>query len=204
MESGEHGIKITGPGGIAFGLIGWAMSELNIVPPPWVIMSAFAVAALLLGWSAYWLADEAPKRFVRWRNGLNENEDQLSPSGIIRDVWLQDAMFFVVRGRWLSDDEEGFENEDQIVDAYRVIKRFRELANDGRLKIWGKLSKNRLHEEVPMTFWTDHKIDQFMFSGPAETAMTENADMWDKNDTEYSALMCNKAQVEALCREGSI
>lgn len=165
-------------------------------------MAVFIIAALLLGWSAYWAADEAFKRYAIWRTGGSSS--LAVSSKIARDTWLQDAILYAVHGRWLGEEDDAYGEEGQISEAGRVIRKMRELAGDDRLIIWGKLAPTRLHEKIPPEYWIDYQIDMLhALAGEREQVKTEKAS-YGSSKLVYSELMCSKTQVEELCRAGSI
>ncbi len=118
---------------------------------------------------------------------------------IRRDMWLQDAVCFVMYGHWPAETEQVFNQEGDVDRAIAVGVKMRELAGEGGLFIWGKSHENRLFELVPIAFWMENQIDGLRLIGnKPENVPTENAVNFRQGAEVYKELMVNKAQVEAV------
>jgi hypothetical protein len=119
-------------------------------------------------------------------------DDQLGP-----DIWLQDAVWYVIHGRWLGDNEQAINNETEMKKASEIAQEMRELAGQGKYLIWGKNHPARLHQRIPKEFWVDNQIDFLRLAGDtAENVRTERATAG--YCTRYFSLKVNKSQTERI------
>ncbi len=119
-------------------------------------------------------------------------DDELSP-----DIWLQDAVWYAVHGRWLGDDEQAINKETEMKEASETAQKMRELAGQGKYLIWGKTDPARLHQPVPKEFWVDNQIDFLRLAADtAENVRTERATAG--HSTGYFNLKVNKSQSERI------
>jgi hypothetical protein len=114
-----------------------------------------------------------------------------------REIWLQDAVCRAIYGHWPTDDEQIFNQEGDVERVENVVRQMREFAGDGRLLIWGKSDAQRLFEQIPKSYWMDHKIEFLHLFGSAENVRTEKA-THSANQIIFKSLMVCKSQIEAL------
>lgn len=113
------------------------------------------------------------------------------------DVWLQDAACYALHGRWLADDEQGFEAEHLSL-ADKIAQQMRELAGRSKYTIWGKTEPTALHVPIPPDFWVDNQIDNLRLLGDtAENVRTERA-THGHTFPHYHALRVNRAETEKI------
>jgi hypothetical protein len=131
----------------------------------------------------------------------------LPPPAIERDVWLLDAIGRAFLGRWeritveMFGDGVGQESANRLGDL--VLNQMRQLAYDGKIRIWGKRFSTDVWREIPPTFWADHQLDWFGFlKGTPEEFKTTVTVSWaidnSKVSETWSELMTSRAQVEQL------
>jgi hypothetical protein len=79
-----------------------------------------------------------------------------------------------------------------------VLAEMRQLARDGALSIWGKVSPPSTYDLIPPEYWANHQIDfvSIMRDEP-EMTKTEKA-VFEGTGPFYRNLMVSSAQIEAL------
>lgn len=110
-----------------------------------------------------------------------------------RDVGLGEAMLYVLRGRW-GLDFTGFDPHKDTYDLETIKWQFEEMAEDGRIQVWGSDSwVEGRYTKVEPGEWKHLKIDwQSLIGGQPRT--TSKSDI-SGVQLHYN-LMVNKAQVE--------
>ena len=112
-----------------------------------------------------------------------------------RDAWLQDAVCYAVHRRWLGADEKAFSTEAEMGKAGSIADEMRQLAFDGKFKVWGKASFVGVYEPIPPEFWAHHQIDFMRLVGDeAQNVKTERT---GRDYRIYRELMVSRAQTEA-------
>lgn len=112
------------------------------------------------------------------------------------DVWLKDAVFYAVRGRWLTEAESAFTEEGQFERASQVAQEVRQFARDGRLAIFGKEWENSTFDPISHDYWASNQISflDMLRADPADTR-TETATFESKGPI-YKQLRANRAEFE--------
>jgi len=224
MESGGHTIKFSFPLGFAGGAALWLMEIYEYRPGPVVTVVIILLTLLCLGWSVYWGLDELGKWWER-RNltacatGPFSAPVQMVGGGTffpatairrdpVRDVSVQDAIFYAMHGRWLDVNETATGVDGYAQKLGQIVGKIRQVALDDRLMIWGKKDGGRVYEKIDPSYWTNHILDQLsvteldMPRNPSQ-AKTRNINH-DSSTPTYTDLMTTKSQVEYLCRAGNI
>ena len=110
-----------------------------------------------------------------------------------RDVTLGEAMLYALRGRW-GLDFRGFDPHNDSYDLETIKWQFEEMAEDGRIQVWGSDSwAEGRYTKVEPGEWKHLKIEwQSLIEGKPRT--TSKSDI-SSVETHYN-LMVNKAQIE--------
>jgi hypothetical protein len=166
----------------------------------------YGVALGLLGIAAGWVPVPAPLNYLgasllvagaiacfAWPHVRSR-----SAAPTVRDTWLQQAVFYIVHGRWLAENEKALTEDGQITEASSALAEMRQLARDGALSIWGKVSPPSTYGLIPPEYWANHQIDfvSIMRDEP-EMTKTEKA-AFEGTGPFYRNLMVSSAQIEAL------
>jgi hypothetical protein len=115
-----------------------------------------------------------------------------------RDVWLREAVFFAVHGRWLGENERALGEKGQTDRACDVADEMRQYARDGRLTVWGKEWRASTFDPIPQDYWVAHQIAFLsLLRERQEDTATEKA-TFDGKGPFYRELMVSRSQVEAL------
>ena len=114
------------------------------------------------------------------------------------DVWLKDAVFYAVRGRWLTEAESAFTEEGQFERASQVAQEVRQFARDGRLAIFGKEWENSTFDPISHDYWASNQISflDMLRADPADTR-TETATFESKGPI-YKQLRANRAEFKSI------
>ena len=114
-----------------------------------------------------------------------------------RDVWLLDALFYIVTRQW--GEQPRFENDvehiNQIHDACRDVG---QAALDGDLPIWGRRGYSGMQEKLPPEYWKHYQIDvlQVMGLSDPEELTVEKTSHASPPWGRYEALMTCRARIE--------
>ena len=172
-------------------------SLLRLVTSTYITVGAAVIGlSIIVGANFEWLRDRFRKSVPTPSTAAPTErpgvlaDDQLGP-----DIWFQDAVWYVVHGRWLGDDEQALNNETEMKKVSEIAQKMRELAGQGKYLIWGKNDPARLHQRIPNEFWVDNQIDFLRLAGDtAENVRTERATAG--HSTRYFSLKVNKLQTE--------
>jgi hypothetical protein len=107
-----------------------------------------------------------------------------------RDATLAEALAYAEFGEWgRSFFDAAAKAKNQ---ANEHLERFRQLAHDGAVTVWGKRRNNGIFQAVPRDHWTDHNIEWFdLLRG---NARTEN--VMHKTPNPFLEIMVSRAQFE--------
>jgi hypothetical protein len=117
---------------------------------------------------------------------------RVSKAGLapVRDVGLAEALAYAELGQWgksFFDAASAAMNE-----ANEQLERFRQLAHDGVLTVWGKRTENGVFQLIPKDHWIDHHVEWFdLLRGKARTENVRNT-----HAEPISELMVSKAEFE--------
>ena len=189
----------------AFGLIDvpgqvreWGTLLGSVTSTQITIAAAVIGLSIIVAANFEWLRDRFRKTSVTASTAAPTGragalaEDELSPN-----IWLQDAVWYAVHGRWLGDDEQAINKQTEMKKASETAQKMRELAGQGEYPIWGKTDPARLHQRVPKEFWVDNQIDFLRLAADtAENVRTERATAG--HSTPYFSLKVNKSQTERM------
>ncbi len=107
-----------------------------------------------------------------------------------RDTKLRSALSFVVRRDWdgttLFQDISG-----SISAAGAALKQFEQLARDGKLATWGKVSSGSVYDPIPSDYWSNHTVEYLSLF--KEEARVERDSTLPPH---YVDLMVSKVQAE--------
>ncbi len=205
MRDLGYSIKVTTPSGIGIGVLVWVAEEMIEHPPIWVMWAAIIIAALLLAWSAWWIADAVFKR-MRW---FGELPDELPGEVVQSDSWLADAIWRIHLRKWQShaNAQADFADQDdafweRLSDTFH--EKVRQYLFDGKIPVWGKPKNSTLWKPIPKEFWENHAPDWFNFVQKEPSDLNTLVFGFGDSEGEYRALRTNKASVEALCRAENI
>jgi hypothetical protein len=107
-----------------------------------------------------------------------------------RDVGVAEALAYAEFKEWGGTFFEAASSAKN--EANEQLVRFRQLAHDGVLKVWGKRSVNGVFEIIPKEHWLDHNVEWFdLLRG---NPRTEN--VLHTTPQPYSELMVSKAEFE--------
>lgn len=114
------------------------------------------------------------------------------------DVWLREAVFYAVRGRWLSETEPAFTEDGQFERSSDIVQGMRQLARDGRMTIWGKIWENSTFDPIPSEYWVIHRISllSILNDQPSDTK-TEKA-TYEGIGPIYKELRANSTEIESI------
>lgn len=85
-----------------------------------------------------------------------------------RDATLAEGLAYAEFGDW---GRTFFDAAAKAANhANEQLERFRQLAHDGTVTVWGKRRENGIFETIPRDHWTDHNIEWFdLLRGNART-----------------------------------
>ena len=108
-----------------------------------------------------------------------------------RDISLGDAFAYWCIGTW---GEKLFDVVASGRGRGDLIEKFRQLAFDGKLAVWGRVSRPDIHVPIPTEYWRNHGVD---FLSAMRPDGTESQGQESSSDGErYYELMVCRAQVE--------
>jgi len=125
------------------------------------------------------------------------------------DVWLQDALIYVMRGTWPTPDEptllpehEGESLDERIdVAAKNAATQLRQLAHGSHITIWGRPKHDEILVPIPRNYWVNFQFHElFLLGSPTEHTRTEPATGAGAQGQIYYALKTNKKQVEKFAQ----
>lgn len=130
------------------------------------------------------LEKQSLDRTTKWEA---ERQIQNTPQ---RNVGLAEALAYAELKQWdrsFFDAASSAKNE-----ANEQLDRFRQLAHDGDLTVWGKRTENGVFQLIPKEHWLDHNVEWFdLLRGNPRTENVLRA-----TPQPYSELMVNKAEFE--------
>jgi hypothetical protein len=110
--------------------------------------------------------------------------------GVRRDVPLPEALAYAEYGEWgkrFVDAAASAKNQ-----ANEQLEHFRQLAHDGALTVWGRLTENGVFQLVPKEHWIDHHVEWFdLLRGNARTENVRHT-----HPEPFLELMVSKAEFE--------
>jgi len=114
-------------------------------------------------------------------------------TGPVRDKPVGEALAYVLIGRWgerfMTAVEQGLARSND------VSQQMRQLAHDGRLRVWGRRTESGIHELIPPDYWIDHQFEWFdLLRGNGTTKQTEPP----ASDRRYVDLMVSRAEIEEV------
>ena len=116
-----------------------------------------------------------------------------------RDVWLLDALFYVVLRQWnrMPDFQSETAHVNLIFSACQAV---RQNALDDELPIWGRRGYSGPQERLPPDYWKFYQIDalKVMSTSNPEELTVEKTTHADPNWDRYEALMTCRARVEEV------
>lgn len=119
-----------------------------------------------------------------------------------RDVWLMDAIKFIVIGEW-SDDE--LSTVDQGDDMKRAMDKIQQAALDKKLPIWGIRLEGHLQELIEPDEWKTLQIDWWgALEGETENLGLKHGSAISNDFPAYMSPMTSRASVEGLWGNNNI
>lgn len=126
----------------------------------------------------------------------SEIDLHLPPSSVVegprveRDTPLPEALGYIVTGTW------GQRFFDVVAagegDAAEGPLSVRQVAHDGRIRIWGKKSEGGIHVLIPPDYWVDHGIEWFeLLRGKSKT----ESKSYGAASAVYTDLMVSRAEI---------
>ena len=107
-----------------------------------------------------------------------------------RDIGLAEALAYAELKEWGRSFFEAASSEKNVANEH--LSRFRQLAHDGLLTVWGKRSENGVFQIIPKEHWLDHNLEWFdLLRG---NSRTENVSRTEPHP--YSEIMVCKAEFE--------
>ncbi len=159
-------------------------------PPQWLLHPVARVAGFVFGGLFGFLA----WKLWPWRSA------RLTRDASHRDVWLSDAMIYMLRGRWGDRIDLTNISKKELSRFYEIEKEFRQAALDGTLPIWGKRAAYRLWEEVLAKDWAYYEIRESdllkSLADPEKLMVFREGDRFPTQ--EWVRVMTSKAKVEEL------
>lgn len=123
-----------------------------------------------------------------WRVAKHEGRTRIE-----RDKSLGEALAYTGLGRWGGRFSDAA--AQGIGAANLPLKKFEQLAYDGRLHVWGKSEQHRdLYEEIPRKHWKNNQVEWFdLLRGKPKTGPRGQT-----SDLPYYDLMVSRAEFEAV------
>lgn len=113
------------------------------------------------------------------------------------DVWLQDAVTYLIKGRWPSPTDTDLTTPAVQEVAAHVAGEFRQLAHDGDLQVWGRPKGNEVLTKIDADFWSgSHLADLWLTGTPPEHMRTEPDNTAESDVPIYYGLKANRSQIE--------
>jgi hypothetical protein len=157
-----------------------------------LILTAMTIGVVA---TAAWL-----KRYI-WDDARRASSTASAPAPAVTvgapDAWLQEAVFYIVHGRWLGEHEQALNQPGQLDKAADLLGEIRQLARNGELMIWGKIWENSTWDPIPTDYWAHHDVDaiELMRERP-EHMRTSSATPEGKEGPFHKSLRVSKAQFE--------
>lgn len=107
-----------------------------------------------------------------------------------RDVGLSEAIAYAELGEWGRQFIAAAGTSGMGVVAH--LERFRQLAHDGELSVWGKRSERGVFERIDQSHWIEYNVEWFDLL--RDDPRTE--DRQGHRDGAFFSLMVNKAEFE--------
>lgn len=116
--------------------------------------------------------------------------EQNQQSVIQRDTTLAEGLAYAEFRQWgksFFDAAASAKNQ-----ANEQLERFRQLAHDGALTVWGKRRESGVFETIPVDHWKDHNVEWFdLLRGNARTENVAHSP-----PSPFLAIMVSKAEFE--------
>lgn len=128
---------------------GWVgqMMDFIINPPGWFLIIALMGGFALLLWDA-------------------RRSRPPAASVVKRDVWLSDALWRVVDGRWPKPNMKRALDDETRRNLALAEKKLTQAASDGVVPIWHVYSERGHYKPTPATLWKKRKLDIETAIGP--------------------------------------
>lgn len=117
-----------------------------------------------------------------------------------RNGWLQDAVFYAVHGRWLGQNERALDQEGQFEKAAKILSEMRDLARDGKFKVWGKEGSSFAYDLIEPDYWRNYQIDTLAFAGKEPEHVKTEITSFSQHQKIYESLMISREQIEQIWR----
>jgi hypothetical protein len=171
----------------------WLSDKLEYIPyQAWVEIVRWLIVTILVIW------------FVRqwWKKRTIAPILQVNgPIKAERDVSLFDAIWYLHLGKWEKPPIEEYSNAgpaylDKLAEI--IHKEIRQLAYEGKLTVWGKISENDIWQVVPQEHWKDNRLDWFSFLRGKPEGLTFMKNDLQPNNTKWIDLKTSKVEIEGL------
>ena len=113
-----------------------------------------------------------------------------------RDISVGEAIAYLCFGSWGKSFHDAAASPE--VSGSWEYNQFQQAAADGEVRIWGRLSANRVYEPIAKEFWRDNNIEWFSLLNADDH--TEPIGRVDTRGPvhRYSSLMTSRADAERL------
>jgi hypothetical protein len=110
-----------------------------------------------------------------------------------RDKPLPEALAYAELGMWGASFMDAASSAANQANEH--LERFRQLAHDNELTVWGKRSESGVFEKIPPTFWAENHVEWFdLLRGRARTESRRQRD--SAHDHQFAELMVSSAEFE--------